>query len=685
MVDFAKALADKIAKAIDLHLDFETRSVVDLKKHGLDVYANHPSTKALMMSYRFGDGHTRLVRLWKGEALPQEIIDHVRRGGKVIGHNVNFEWHIWNLIMVPQFGWPELDINQCDCTMARAYAMAFPGGLDKLAMALGVTAQKDMGGRALMLKMSKPRGYDDDGRPIWWDDEERMERLGRYCIQDTIVESECDHRLLPLSPEERQVWLHDFTINQRGVGVDRSTIEKTQRLVEKVKKKLNKEMREATDGDITAVTKASDIVNWCQARGVDIKNLKKRELEDWLDDPELPYEVREVLELRAAGAKSSLSKLQTALDMSLIDGRLRGMFQYHGATTGRFAARGVQLHNLPRPEPEFEDPDTQASVINHIAEDGDEEFIECWYGPFLRTIVSCIRGYLVSARGYDFIGADLANIEGRVLAWVAGEEWKLQAFRDFDAGTGPDLYKLAAQRIYFVALEAVTKLQRLIGKVSELALGYQGSVGAFHSMAANYGVKLPDDQVKNEIVDPWREANSKIKSFWYGAEEAAMTAVRNPGLKTFCGAKGRQVAFRVAGSFLWMQLPSGRVLCYPYPAIEMVKTNWGKDKEAVTFMGVDGRVGSPTKNKWVRMSTYGGKLVENIVQAIARDILVAAWPRLEAAGYPIVLHVHDENVSEVPEGFGSVEEYEQLMSVLPPWATDLPVSAEGFRGKRYRK
>lgn len=677
MVDFAKMLL----KNAVLHIDFETRSVVDLKKHGLAVYAAHPSTEALMMGYRFNDGE---IKLWmRGYVLPQEVIDHVKRGGRVIGHNIAFELAIWNDCMAPRHGWPLLNIEQCDCTMARAYAMSLPGALAKLAPALGIGAGKDMKGHALMMKMSKPRDM-VDGKPIWWEDEDRMTRLGLYCKQDVLVESQCDERMVPLSAAERLIWIHDYVINQRGMGVDRDAIEKTQKLVDKVKKNLNVNMYEATQGVIKKTTEAGQILSWCQSRGVDILNLKKRELEDWLDDENLPHDVREVLEIRANGSKSSLSKLQTAIDMSLVDGRLRGMFQYHGASTGRFAARGVQLHNLPRPEESMEDPEIQRLIIDNIASGGDETLAEVLNGPFLRTIVSCIRGYLVAPDDADLIGADLANIEGRVLAWLAGEQWKLDAFSEFDAGTGSDLYKLAAQRIYNVKLEDVTKLQRLIGKVSELALGYQGAVGAFHSMAANYGVKVTDDEAQ-AIVDPWRVANKNIKNLWYKVGDAAYAAIEAPGAKIKVGVKGRECYFRVAGSFLWCQLPSGRVICYPYPEIQEIETRWGAKKMSVTYMGLDGRVGSPTKGKWVRMATYGGSLVENIVQAIARDILVGAWPRLEAAGYPIVLHVHDENVSEVPKGFGSVEEYERLMSVLPTWATGLPIAAAGFRGKRYRK
>lgn len=665
-----------------LHWDWETKSVVDLKKYGLDVYSHHPSTEATCAAYRFGD---EPIQVWrKGQPIPPRVKAHIEAGGIVIGHKVDFEWAIWNHVMHKKYGWPYLELTQCDCTMARAYAMSMPGSLEKLAPALGVNIGKDMQGRALMLKMSKPRAW-VDGKPVWWDetDPEKLERLIKYCIRDVEVESECDKRMMQLSASEKNIWLWDQIINQRGVGIDRDAIQKTDKLVDKVKLRLNGELAEASGGDLTKATEAKKLLAWCRGKGVDIQNLKKRELEGWLNDPDLPYEVREVLSIRQSAAKSSLSKLQTALDMSLVDGRVRGMFQYHGASTGRFAARGVQLHNLPRPEEFMEEPETQAAVIDAIAKGEDDEFVDYWYGPFMRVIVSCIRGYLVAAPGFELIGADLANIEGRVLAWMAGEKWKIEAFRDFDSGTGADLYKLSAQRIYSVALDDVTKTQRLIGKVSELALGYQGAIGAFNSMAANYGVKLPDEQVQ-AIVDAWRAAHPRTKNFWYSVEDAAKQAVTNPGMKVTAGVKGREVMFRVAGSFLLCKLPSGRVLTYPYPEIQEVDTKWGK-KMAVTFMGVDNRVGSPTKGKYIRLSTYGGSLVENIVQAVARDILVGAWKRLEKSGYPIVLHVHDENVSEVIEDFGSVEEYERIMSMGEPWSVGLPIAAAGFRGKRYRK
>lgn len=670
-----------------LHIDFETRSVVDLKKFGLAVYAKHPLTDAWCMAWAFND---EPVEIWRrGQELPSRIAAHVKAGGLVIGHNITFEHYIWNSVMRPKHNWPLLKLSQLDCTMARAFAMALPGSLKNLSQALGVAAHKDQGGYALMLKMSKPRSYNGDGSPVWWEDADKFDRLCRYCIQDVVVERECDEQMVLLSPEERALWMLDQKINARGIMVDMPAIEKTKVLIARTMKRMDKQMKLASGGAMSKVSEAKKTLEWCQGQGINIENLKKNEIKDWLENEDLPYEVREVLEIRSKSAKISVTKLETMERWGVADGRLYGQFQYHGATTGRFSGRGVQLHNLPRPEPEFPlwgEPAFQDRLLNDITRgDIDDEFIEEWYGPFMRVISSCVRAYLIAPNGRELIGADLKNIEGVVLAWLAGEEWKLEAFRENFFNGGPGIYELTAGRILGKDFSDVTKAERQVwGKVSELSLGYQGGKGAYKSMAVNYGVKIEDDKAE-EIKLGWREAHPAIKNYWYAVEKAAIKALRDPGGLYSAGAKGREISFKFAGECLWLRLPSGRVLSYPHPELRAVPTPWGEQKMLPTFMSTDSRVGSKTKGRFVRLSSYGGKFVENITQAVARDVLTEGMLRVEKAGYPIVLHVHDEAVSEIQHGYGTVTQYEELMATNPTWAKDLPLAAEGFRGKRYRK
>ena len=301
-----------------------------------------------------------------------------------------------------------------------------------------------------------------------------------------------------------------------------------------------------------------------------------------------------------------------------------------------------------------------------------------------------LRGFLVAAPGHDLIAVDFANIEGRVLAWLAGEEWKVNAFKEFDDGIGPDLYLVAASRIFGCSV-AEAKPHRQVGKVAELALGYGGGIGAFQTMAKGYSVTVADERA-DSIKAAWRQAHPRIVEFWYALEAAAIAAVLEPGSVQTVG----RISYKVKGSFLWCRLPSGRLICYPYPRVEIITTPWGSDKDALTYKTTPPQdakkrhkiVPDPSNtNSWVRMSTYGGELAENVTQAAARDLLAEAMGRLELLKFPVVMHCHDEAVVEVKDSAPPQTQswVENIMREVPDWAAGLPVAVEGWRSARYRK
>lgn len=662
----------------ELHIDFETRSAVDLKEVGLHNYASHPSTDAWCMAYAFDD---EPVQLWeRGQPIPPQVALHVAMGETVIAHNAAFELAIWAHIMCFRYRWPDLAPEQCQDTMVMAYAMALPGALERVAPALGLAHAKDMAGHRLMLQMSRPREIAEDGTVTWWDDSEKLEKLYAYCRNDVEVERAVATRLMQLSPREHALWVLDQTINNRGVFVDRAAVRAAIAVVQREQDRLNDGIRNATDNAVGFCTEVAGITKWIRGQGVPIPGIAKADVLDALALDDLPPAVRAVLLLRQEAGKTSTAKLQAMLDAASADGRLRGMFQFHGAGTGRWAGRRVQLHNLPRPKLKHAEIEQAVDVLTRMEPAQAAQYLSLFHDKPLDVISWSLRALLKAAPGRDLLAADYSNIEGRAVAWLAGCERKLERFRAFDAGTGPDIYVALAAEILGLTIEEVTDAMRqAYGKVPELACGYQGGVGAFQMMAKTYGVKVSDVEAE-KIKTRWREAHPEIVSYWYDIEDAAIRAVLNPGAACSVGPRGREVTFRMVGSFLWCKLPSDRVLCYPYPKLKPILTPWGAMKDCLHYMSVNGMT-----NKWEETHTYGGKLTENVTQAICRDLLAHGMTAAENAGYAVVLHVHDEVVSEVEKDFGNLKEFEQLCASTEAWAAGLPVVAKGWRGERYRK
>lgn len=649
-----------------LHIDFETFSACDLKTAGLDNYARHQTTGVHCMAYAFNDWD---VELWTPSMSAMTLANigaHLREGGTVYAHNAAFELAIWNNVCVPKYGWPPLEPEQCRCTMAMAYSMSLPGSLEKASAALNVGIAKDMKGARVMMQLATPKADGSLWKPE--DDPAKFQQLYDYCKQDVEVERALHARMMELSDEEQALWVLDYKINQRGIQIDLPAVNAAIKLVAAEKARLDKEMLRTTGGVVGACSEVQLLVKWIRSQGVEIKGLAKADVLDALTGV-LPPAVDAALRLRREAAKTSTAKLIAMRDAASADGRVRGTMQYHGANTGRWAGRRVQFQNVPRGALK------PSEIEDCIAHFNDGAYVSMMYAPPLDVIVSCLRAMVIPKPGHDLVAADFSAIEARVLAWMAGEEKVLDIFR-----THGKIYEHAAAGIYHVPMGEVTKAQRQIGKVAVLALGYGGGIGAFQSMARNYNVKVDDEQA-DAIKKAWREAHPNIVAYWRELEAAAVNAV-DLDVVGEAGPEGRQVQFKKNGSFLWCKLPSGRVLCYPYPAIKNVEVPWGGTKPALFYWSVNG-----VTNKWEETSTYGGSLAENVTQAVARDLLAHGLTQLENHGYPVVMHVHDEAVVEIASGSDdrTLQRIEALMSQTPSWAAGLPVTAEGWRARRYRK
>lgn len=705
---------------------------------GAAVYTQHPTAEVLSLQFDLKDG--RGAEFWRpGMPNPQRLFDYLARGGLIEAHNSMFEYRTWTAICMRLYGWPPLDQRQLRCSMAKARAHALPGALDDLGRVLNIAHQKDKEGTRLLNLFSiprKPTAKDKRRRIRPEDDPVDGPKLYAYNERDIVAESEVSVLCPDLPPMELRYWLADQAINYRGVGVDSRSVAACIDILHQAQRKYDAELQDLTDGEVAGGSKVAQLKAWLERQGVFLDSLDSDAIEEALPTLDPRSDAYRALQIRQLVGSASVKKIYAMARMATVDHRLCDMFNYHGPRTGRDAHQDVQPGNLPKAGPlvrwcddagcnrpyayaldtcpwcgcssafsrEKFAPDEDGGwtwrAVPYALEAmaaGSLELVEWFFGDALLTISGCVRGMFVSAPGKDLICSDYSSIEAVVTAALAGEQWRLDAFARKD-----DIYLTSAARITGKSLEWYMANggkkhpdRQKIGKPAELGLGFGGWIGAWRQFDSTD--TFDDEQVKANII-AWREASPNIVELWggqfrgapwaptrmelYGLEGCAVAAIQNPG-KSFAY---NGITYGVKDDVLYCRLLSGKLLTYHKPRLNPVcrRDGWVETLE-ITFEGWNT---NPKKGPrgWIRMKTYGGSLAENVIQGTAADVMKFAVPNLEAAGYPVVLRIHDELAAEVPEGFGSIEEFERIMATLPDWCRGWPIrAAGGFRSKRYRK
>jgi len=692
---------------------------------GAAVYAEHPSTEVLSLAYDLKDGRGK--RLWvPGLPAPLDLFAYLATGQPIEAHNAMFEYWIWQRVCHERYGWPRLPITPLRDSAAKCRAYGLPGALGKAAIVMGTTAKIADGDR-LIKKFSVPRNptkADKRLRIRPEDDPADAMNLYVYNLGDIEAEAELSAAVPDLPPDELEFWHATMAMNERGVAIDLAAVESAIAILEQAYVKYDTELAELTGGAVDAASKVQALRGWLAEQGVHTRSLDDEAITGLLEREDLTPQVRRALEIRSAVGSAGVKKVYAMKRRACRDGRVKDLFIYHGARTGRDTGADVQPQNLVKAGVKIRQcsgcgkycgahndwcPHCNACIIDvevsswsHEATDDVIETlhtrslaeVERVWGDAALAISGCIRGLFIADDGKELICSDYSSIEAVVTAMLAGEEWRIEAFRQ-----KKDIYLTSAAKItghsYEWYMENGGKShpdRQKVGKPAELALGFGGWIGAWRQF--DKSDNWTDDQVKTNI-NAWREASPMIVEFWggqkrgkpwengptefYGLEGAAIKAVMRPG-ETF---SYRLISYVVENDVLFAILPSGRRLAYHKPRLRPSTKREGELQLSYMTWNSNPKMGALG---WVEMETYGGRLTENVVQAVARDIMAHAVPRLERAGYPVVLRVHDEVASEVPIGYGSIEEFEQIMADLPEWAKDWPIrAAGGWRGKRYRK
>ncbi len=641
-----------------LSIDLETFSDIDLIKCGVYKYADSPNFEILLFAYSFDDGKVKIIDLAGGEQLPAEIISALKSDTVIkTAYNAQFE-----RVCLSKYLGKTLNPESWYCTAVQAAELSLPASLADVGSVLGLERQKFTEGKELIryfcmpCKPTKTNGKRTRNLPCH--DSDKWDKFKKYCVRDVEVERAIAQKLnnYPLSSSEHELYVLDQRINDRGVLVDLQ-------LAEEAVKMNNLQTAVATEQayELTGLenpNSVSQLKGWLADNGVLVDSLSKKDVTALTD--ETAGDVQEMLKLRLLMSKTSVKKYEAVIRSVCHDNRVRGLLRFYGANrTGRWSGNILQPQNLPQNHL------SSLTLARDTVKTGDFELLAMLYGNVPSVLSELIRTVLIPKPNHRFIVADFSAIEARVLSWLAGETWRIDTFRN-----DGDIYCASASQMFKVPVEkhGVNGHLRQKGKIAELACGYGGSVGALKSMGA-LEMGIPEEELQG-LINDWRSANGHIVRLWYEVGNAVMKAIREKttvplGILTFI----------YRGGILFIQLPSGRRLSYIKPRIGT--NRFGGD--SIEYMGIN------ASKKWDVLETFGGKLVENIVQAIARDLLAFALINAANAGYDIVFHVHDEIICEVPDGQGSVDELCKIMSKCPDWADGLPLDADGYECEYYRK
>ena len=659
-----------------LTLDFETRSEVDLTKSNPWTYAEDLSTDVICAAWKRND---RACESWLNPKLdgprssPISLFDYIGdTDGPIYAFNVAFEISIWENVMVPRYGWPPIHRSRWRDTQALANYLALPPSLGALCKVLDLPGKNPEGSR-LISKYSKLHLKSAKLEIPLAD----VFKFLDYCRQDVEQEVAVDEKLGELPESEQQLFLEDLEVNLRGLALDMPGLSAAREVVKVRRAELASDFREATGLN---PSQRGAFKEWLQEAEVEVDNMQSEYLDKYLEEENVCSDIEEVMRLYMAYNKASVSKLDAMLRNADSTDRARFQTRYHGANTGRNTGAGIQPLNLPRTYEEF-DPDMVVRDIDRR----NPHYLDAVYGDAVECVSKALRHYITAARGHRFIVADFVSIEAVILAVLAGESWKIEAFRNKEP-----IYEKTADIVFGLAPGTVTKHthpnERYVGKVCELASGYQGSVGAWRKFDTSD--RFTDEEVR-AIVKKWREGHPATVSLWRDLEIAARVVV-----ETGSTVNVGPLRLGMAGSFMYMEAPNGKRIWYAHPELALAMPAWHNTKEEEDCAAgvcscqptMQLRYKSWKAGQWRSVFTYGGKLTENACQFVSRELLRVAQTRvMRAGGYPVVLTVYDEIVAECPDGFGSVEEMVRLMEMPVSWAEDWPYRADGWEGRRYKK